>query len=148
MHSRILATAVAAALLTGSAAAHAQQATKTTSSTAATADHKDSWRMTKLMGLDVYNDGNEKIGDINEVLIDNTGDVKSVVIGVGGFLDMGERNVAVPMEQLKFSETALNGSSTTGSSATSQNDWAPDHATMSTTKEQLKAMPEFEFPAG
>ena len=98
MHSRILATAVAAALLTGSAAAHAQQATKTTSSTAATADHKDSWRMTKLMGLDVYNDGNEKIGDINEVLIDTTGDVKSVVIGVGGFLDMGERNVAVPME--------------------------------------------------
>jgi hypothetical protein len=39
---------------------------------------------------------------VNEVMIDASGRVKSVVIGVGGFLGMGERNVAVPFEDLKF----------------------------------------------
>lgn len=144
MSSRILATAMAAALLAGSAAAHAQQ---TTTSTVAATDVDSGWRMTKLMGLDVYNDAKEKIGDIDEVLIDEKGNVKSVVIGVGGFLEMGEHDVALPMEQLRFSETAANGSATTGSSAGAGDDWAPDHATVSVTKEQLKAMPEFKLPA-
>ena len=144
MVSRLPVTLAAVALLAGSVAAHAQ--TTTTSSTT-TADLKSSWRMSKLMGLDVYNEAKEKIGDINEVLIDNTGNVKSVIVGVGGFLGVGDRNVAVPIGQIKFSETSVNASSTTGSSAGSQNDWAPDHAMMSTTKEQLKAMPEFKLSA-
>lgn len=60
------------------------------------------WRASKLIGLNIYNPGNEKIGDINEVMVDASGRVKSVIIGVGGFLGMGERNVAVPFEDLKF----------------------------------------------
>lgn len=44
----------------------------------------------------------DDIGEINEVLLDRQGDVKAVVLGVGGFLGIGEKNVAVPMEQVKF----------------------------------------------
>jgi sporulation protein YlmC with PRC-barrel domain len=40
----------------------------------------------KLIGLNVYNDQNEKLGDISELLVDKSGKVDGVVIGVGGFL--------------------------------------------------------------
>lgn len=62
------------------------------------------FRASKLIGSTVYNSANENIGDINEILLDNTGKVSRVVIGVGGFLGMGERNVAVPFTDLKLSQ--------------------------------------------
>jgi ribosomal 30S subunit maturation factor RimM len=46
----------------------------------------DMWRSSKLIGLNVYNDQNEKLGDISEILLDKSGKVEGVVIGVGGFL--------------------------------------------------------------
>ena len=51
------------------------------------------WRASKLMGAKVTNKAGETIGDINEVLIDKDGKVAAVVLGVGGFLGMGERHV-------------------------------------------------------
>jgi sporulation protein YlmC with PRC-barrel domain len=65
---------------------------------------KGSWRASKLMGLNVYNEANEKLGDINELLVDKSGKIEAVVIGIGGFLGMGEHNVAVSMNKLKFVE--------------------------------------------
>ena len=56
---------------------------------------KGSWRASKLMGLNVYNEANEKLGDINELLVDKSGKIEAVVIGVGGFLGMGEHDIAV-----------------------------------------------------
>ena len=127
------------------------------------------WRSSKLIGVNVYNDKNEKLGDINEILLDKSGKVEGVVIGVGGFLGMGEHDIAVSMDKLKFMEEPVRTSSTTpatttrdsagaprettGSATTSTttarssnaNDWTPDHAVMSGTKEQLKAMPQFKY---
>ena len=60
------------------------------------------WRASKLEGLDVYNNNNEKIGDISELLVDESGKIEAVVVGVGGFLGLGEHNVAVPFDQIKF----------------------------------------------
>jgi len=85
-----------------------------------------------------------------------------VVIGVGGFLGMGEHNVAVAFDQLKFSKepvkTASNDSAgktgnassvnTTGSASTSANhndSWYPDHVVLNADKDQLKKMPEFKY---
>ena len=65
---------------------------------------KNNWRASKLMGLDVYNEANEKLGDINELILDKNGKVNAVVIGVGGFLGMGEHDIAVTMDKLKFIE--------------------------------------------
>jgi hypothetical protein len=128
---------------------------------------KGNWRASKLMGLDVYNEGNEKLGDINELILDKNGKVAAVVIGVGGFLGMGEHDIAVSMDKLKFMEEPVRTSSTapattretttkettTGAATTTTttartsdaNDWTPDHAVMSGTKEQLKAMPQFKY---
>ena len=41
----------------------------------ATVAHSDMWRSSKLIGLNVYNDQNEKLGDINEILLDKSGKV-------------------------------------------------------------------------
>jgi len=125
---------------------------------------KGNWRASKLMGLDVYNDANEKLGDINELILDKNGKVAAVVIGVGGFLGMGEHDIAVSMDKLKFVEepvrtsaattketttkettTGAATSTTTTTRAGNANDWTPDHAKMSATKEQLKAMPQFKY---
>ena len=130
---------------------------------------KGKWRASKLMGLDVYNEANEKLGDINELILDKDGKVHAVVIGVGGFLGMGEHDIAVSMDKLKFVEEPVRTSSTapatttretttkettTGAATTTTtttarnadaNDWVPDHAVMSGTKEQLKAMPQFKY---
>ncbi len=144
-----------------------------TSSTAPTpkgdttaASYQGDWRASKLVGVNVYNNNNEKVGSIDDMLVDKSGSIKGIVIGVGGFLGMGEHLVALPFDQVKFSDqpvqanTASNapasstnsrttttgaatGTSTTTSSSKSR--WYPDHAIINANKDQLKAMPEFKY---
>jgi len=129
------------------------------------------WRAAKLNGVNVYNAQNEKIGDINDVLIDQQGKAQAVVIGVGGFLGMGEHDVAIPFDQIKFSDEPMRTSSTTTTSSSTTNQATapratdrsdvtgttrtttsdnrrgyPDHALLNMTKEQLKAAPQFKYP--
>jgi len=131
---------------------------------------KGKWRASKLMGLNVYNEANEKLGDINELIVDKDGKVNAVVIGVGGFLGMGEHDIAVTMDKLKFVEEPVrtsssttttttttrdtttgtatapaNSAATTTTRANNANDWTPDHAVMNGNKEQLKALPQFKY---
>ena len=77
------------------------------------------WRVSKLSGIDVYNAQNEKIGDINEVLMDQQGKAQAVVIGVGGFLGMGEHDVAIPFDQIKFVDEPMRTAGSTSGSGTS-----------------------------
>jgi sporulation protein YlmC with PRC-barrel domain len=67
-----------------------------------TQEQPGQWRASKLEGLDIYNQNNEKIGDISELLVDSSGKIQAVVVGVGGFLGIGERDVAIPFDQIKF----------------------------------------------
>ena len=60
------------------------------------------WRASKVVGLSVYNDKNESVGSINEMLMDKSGNIKAVILGVGGFLGVGEHLVAVPFDKVKF----------------------------------------------
>lgn len=120
----------------------------------------DLWRASKLQGVNVYNDHNEKLGDINEILLDKSGKVAGIVIGVGGFLGMGEHDIMVEMSKLKFVTEPVRTSTTTTtatgtpnrpattSATTNANDhkWYPDHAILSgATKDSLKSMPEFKY---
>lgn len=66
------------------------------------------WRLSKLMGQSIRNGANESIGDINDFLVDSSGKVTAVVVGVGGFLGMGEKNVALGFDQLSISRDANN----------------------------------------
>jgi sporulation protein YlmC with PRC-barrel domain len=115
------------------------------------------WRVSKIVGLSVYNDNNESVGSINDLLTDTKGNIKAVVLGVGGFLGVGEHLVAVPFDKIKFvnepvAYTGTAGASgsktTTGSTSTTSsksNPWYPDHALFNATKDELKAMPEFKY---
>ena len=55
----------------------------------------------------MYGANNENIGEINDVLINRNGQVVAVIIGVGGFLGIGEKDVAVPMSMLLFQPGAV-----------------------------------------
>src|SRR3954471_4546538 len=60
------------------------------------------WRGSKLVGVNIYGQNNEKIGDVNEVLIDRKGNADAIVVGVGGFLGMGEKDVALPFSAVEW----------------------------------------------
>ena len=55
-----------------------------------------------LIGTRVISANNESIGDINDVIVDRNGQAVAAVIGVGGFLGIGEKDVAVPFSSLEF----------------------------------------------
>ncbi|MDO8941691.1 MAG: PRC-barrel domain-containing protein, partial [Desulfobacterales bacterium] len=60
---------------------------------------------TEIIGRQVYSsqsDDAEHIGDINNLVIGDNGQVAAVVIGVGGFLGIGEKNVAVNYSELEW----------------------------------------------
>ena len=179
MKNFVAAALLSAAVISGPAYAQTAQPADRTAPAATTTNPaagstakmmlKGNWRASKLMGLDVYNEANEKLGDVNELILDKNGKVTAVVIGVGGFLGMGEHDIAVSMDKLKFIEEPVRTSSTapatttrdtTAGTATAPtnttttgtttrtvdaNDWTPDHAVMSGTKDQLKAMPQFKY---
>jgi sporulation protein YlmC with PRC-barrel domain len=66
-----------------------------------TADHQV--RVSKVVGASVYNDQNQSIGSIDDVLMsDNDHKAGTAVVSVGGFLGMGSKLVSVPFDQLKF----------------------------------------------
>ncbi len=76
----------------------------------------------------VYDSQDNKIGDVNDLLVDKDGKVSAVIVGVGGFLGAGEKNVAVPFTALKLSEK--NGKR---------------YLVMDTTKEALNNAPGYTF---
>jgi pentapeptide MXKDX repeat protein len=69
---------------------------------ATTVDTGKQWRASKLIGHVVYTAKNENIGEINDLIVSADGKITHVILGVGGFLGLGERNVAVGMNDLKF----------------------------------------------
>jgi sporulation protein YlmC with PRC-barrel domain len=63
----------------------------------------EQWQASNLEGMDVYSSNNgDKIGDISELILDSSGKVQVVVIGVGGYLGIGTRVIAVPFDQIRF----------------------------------------------
>jgi hypothetical protein len=166
---------VGSALLATVAFAQTPSATTDTTAAAPAAAASDTsfqgnWRGSKVVGLSVYNEANESLGSINDLLMDKSGNIKGVVIGVGGFLGVGEHLVALPFDKVKFvtepivytgtagaggaaGGTRPGSTTTTGAANTAPaaatpakpNPWYPDHAVISATKDQLKAMPEFKY---
>jgi hypothetical protein len=84
----------------------------------------------KLIGLDVYNDGNKDIGTIKDIALNPGGRATAYILSVGGFLGIGDHYVAVNPSAVKV----------TYSDADKK--W---HASMNATADQLKAAPEFKY---
>jgi len=84
----------------------------------------------KLKGLNVYNQKDESVGDITDIAIKNN-QIDALILSVGGFLGVGEHYVAVSPSSVNIRRDAKNDK------------WL---ASMNTTKEALKAAPEFKYP--
>lgn len=139
MFRTLLTTTALAALLT--AGAMAQDAAAPAATTAATLDSsilasgytvtdKDNLA-TEIIGKQVYSStaaDAEHIGDVNNLVVGEGGDIAAVIIGVGGFLGIGEKNVAVNYAELEW-VTAEDGS---------------ERFVLPTTKEALETAPSFE----
>jgi len=91
---------------------------------------KDEMFSSKLKGLNVYNQKDESIGEITDIAIKNH-QIDALILSVGGFLGMGEHYVAVSPASVSVRHDAKNDK------------WL---ASMNTTKEALKAAPEFKYP--
>ncbi len=89
------------------------------------------WRSSKLVGAGVYGADNTKIGDVNDVLIGSDGNVRAIVIGVGGFLGVGEKDIAIPFNGLSVQRKA-------GSASI-------DKITVGYNKDQLQNAPKFAY---
>ncbi len=85
----------------------------------------------KAIGLDVYNSSNQDIGTIKDVAIENN-NVKAYILGVGGFLGVGERYVAVNPSAINLSYNA------------NDKKW---RAEMNVTKDELKSAPKYDYPS-
>lgn len=110
-----------------SPAATAPATTTSSSNRFTTSQSQEQWLVGNLMNKRVYNAAGQSIGDLNDVLIDRNGNVIAVIIGVGGFLGIGEKNVAVDYNFLK-SNGGITG----------------DRIVVGMNEQDLRAAPDFE----
>jgi hypothetical protein len=95
----IVLPALATALIVASAAGFAQTSPPRSDVEFVTVQPAGQWSAGQFIGSPVTNEAGENIGDVNDVLFDKTGRVATAVIGVGGFLGIGEKSVAVPLSK-------------------------------------------------
>jgi hypothetical protein len=136
----ILTTASVIALMAGPALAQdttmpnpntpAAQTEQNDMAPAQTAAYAGELSVNDLMNKSVRNANNEAVGDINDIRIGSDGNIAAVIVGVGGFLGLGEKNVAVPFEELSFTRD--------GDGALL--------VTANVTKESLQSAPQWKNP--
>jgi sporulation protein YlmC with PRC-barrel domain len=128
LNKMLAAIGVAAALSLGAASAYAQ-APRSHTVGVTKGDQKvvaTGWSVKKdIMGKEVYNDNNEKIGSVDDLIVSRNKSLSYAIIGVGGFLGIGTHDVAIPMNQIKEQNNKL--------------------VLPGATKQALKALPEFQY---
>jgi sporulation protein YlmC with PRC-barrel domain len=123
----------------------------------------DQWRASKLVGVSVVGPDQKKIGSIADILVDHNGDAQTVVISVGGFLGIDEKDVAVPFNTVKWVAEGRSAATTSSTSSSALGDTAsptnvkpnpvareasqgyPDMAMLDMTKQQLENAPTFKY---
>jgi hypothetical protein len=130
------------------ASAASKNATETKSPDFIKAQGTDKWVFSKFKGTDVIGADNQKVGSVTDLLFDKNGKIDGLIVGVGGFLHIGEKNVAIDMKAFKV-EPYVAPAATTGAGGNSATASEPDptRATLkvSWTKDELKAAPDFEY---
>jgi sporulation protein YlmC with PRC-barrel domain len=84
------------------------------------------WSIKKdILNKDVYNDANEKVGVVEDIVVTPDKALSYAIVGTGGFLGMAKHDVVIPVNQLKIKSGRITLSGA--------------------TKESVKAMPEFKY---
>jgi len=109
---------------------------------------QDQWVFSKFKGTDVLGPDNAHIGNVNDMLMDRQGKVLGLIVGVGGFLGIGEKSVAIDMSafQVVPPETgSTTGAGGGGAASSSNNDPTNVKLKVTWTKEQLQSAPDFQY---
>ncbi|MFZ9500580.1 MAG: PRC-barrel domain-containing protein [Beijerinckiaceae bacterium] len=88
----------------------------------------EEYRVSRIIGTTVRNNQNENVGEVEDLIMEKSGDVKAAIISVGGFLGIGERWVAVNFESLTLQPDGSN--------------W---RVMLNATRDQMKSAPEFKY---
>lgn len=94
-----------------------------------TAQQPGDWGASALIGQSVTNSANESVGEINDLIVDSSGKIIAAVVGVGGFLGIGERNVAVRYESMQVTRDDPNNMK----------------VSLNVTKDTLQSAPEYKM---
>src|SRR3984893_4964009 len=88
------------------------------------AQSPDQWVFSKFKGTDVLGPDNAQVGNVNDMLFDKNGKILGLIVGVGGFLGIGEKSVAIDMSAFQPvpADTGSSTSSGGNSAVTSRND--------------------------
>jgi sporulation protein YlmC with PRC-barrel domain len=130
--ARLASTSVLIALLATCASVQAQQANQRQAGSPAqvmSSIPADSVTITHWYKQNVYDPNDNKIGEIEDVLVDRSGKATGLIIGVGGFLGAGEKDVAVPFNAVQITNK-------------NNNKW---YLVMNATKDGLKNAKGFKY---
>src|ERR1700758_3819185 len=107
----------------------------------------DQWVFSKFKGTDVLGPDNAHIGNVNDILFDKNGKILGLIVGVGGFLGIGEKNVAIDMSAFQPVPASTGSSTSSGGSATTARSDDPTMTKLKVTwtKDQLKNAPDFQY---
>ena len=134
-----------------------------------TSQEQTQWRAPKLIGVAVYGSDGKEIGKIDDLLMDHSGATQTAVIGVGGFLGIGKKDVGVPFSAIQWKMESRNAPAAsqppanpaalapaagggqqppakeTDPAATEASQGYPDKAVLNVTMAELKAAPDFHY---
>jgi len=79
----------------------------------------------QILGKTVFNENNEKVGRIDDLIVAPTGELSFVIIGAGGFAGVGRHDVAIPVQQIQLQDGKF--------------------VLPGATKAAVKALPKFEY---
>lgn len=89
-------------------------------------ENPDQWRGSKLAGVPIYGPDDKRVGKITDMLMSHDGKAQYVIVGIGGFLGIGEKDVAVPFDQVVFTDEPVKAPPSTMGATTANAAVAPD----------------------
>jgi sporulation protein YlmC with PRC-barrel domain len=141
----MISAAVSSALMVSGALAQADKPADSAKFIAA--QSQDQWVFSKFKGTDVLGPDNAHIGNVNDMLFDKNGKILGLIVGVGGFLGIGEKNVAIDMSAFEVApaDSGTVGAGGGGAATSSSNDPTNVKLKVTWTKDQLKNAPDFQY---
>ncbi len=129
---------------TNSGAMNSTSGTASTTSAAASGEYITQQSETQVsandyIGKAIYNAENNSIGDVNDLILEENGGIVAAVVGVGGFLGIGEKDVAVPMSKLTMARDENNNVRLTTTETADSLKAAPEFKTLSDQQAEMRS---------
>jgi hypothetical protein len=109
------------------------------------AQSSDQWVFSKFKGTDVLGPDNAHIGNVNDMLFEKNGKILGLIVGVGGFLGIGEKSVAIDMSAFQVAPPDTTVGAAGGAAGGASSDPTSVKLKVTWTKDQLKNAPDFQY---